>query len=319
MKKACVLLLGLLVPAVMGCAGNDSTTGDSQTDDATATQYVGIGDFNNSIYQDGIYDLRDQLNGEFGQLCGDTFCEGDYSNLVGMSLNCSVSSVRGDVHDCAWTFSGSQEYVNPDTAAIEVDAVTFACHFKAKTTAGKFLTQLQGSSDAIHETLPGGTVSIYDGLSDCFQHPVGHTPITVIDEPHPKYLDPVDYYTSSSGQAKWSKAQAGLKLGFDNICGDTFCGSDYGDLQSLGFTCAVTKSTGNVKSCLWAFGGSFSGVNTSTGAVTETMQNWKCPVAVKGTIGQLITTLDSSSDPSMLPLPGETTSAYDAIGNNCLP
>src|ERR1700754_797887 len=113
MKKACVLMLALAVPMLNGCGGGDSS--DSQSDDATATQYVAIADFNNAQYQDAIYDLRDKLNGEFGNLCGDTFCGGDYSNLVGMSVNCSVSSIRGDIHDCAWTFSGSQQYVNPET------------------------------------------------------------------------------------------------------------------------------------------------------------------------------------------------------------
>jgi hypothetical protein len=317
MKTACALVLVAAIPALVGCAGGDSS--DSQTDDSTATQYVAIGDFNNSALQDGWYDLQSKLNGEFYDVCGDTFCEGDYANLVGLSMNCAVTSIRGDVHDCAWTFSGSNQMVNPETAAIAVDKPTFQCHFKAKTTASKLVTLLSSSSDAIHEVLPGGTVSIYDGLVDCFQHPIGATPVPYVDDPAPKYVEPIDYYKSSSSQTKWRNTQAALKNGFDNICGDTFCGGDFGDLQSLDFICSVTKSTGNVKSCAWIFGGSYLGVNPKTGAVGPTTDSWTCPVPVKGTIGQLISTLGSSPGAIQQPLPGETTSAYDAIGNNCLP
>ena len=316
MKTAFALVLVAAIPALVGCAGDGS---DSQTDDSTATQYVSIADFNNSALQDAWYGLQSKLNGEFYNVCGDTFCEGDYSNLVGLSMNCGVSSIRGDVHDCAWTFTGSNQMVNPETAAIAVDKPTFVCHFKAKTTASKLVTLLSNSSDAIHEVLPGGTVSIYDGLVDCFQHPIGATPIMPVDDPAPKYVEPIDYYKSASSQTKWRNTQAALKNGFDNICGDTYCGSDFGDMQSLDFICSVTKSTGNVKSCAWVFGGSYLGTDTKTGTVSATTASWNCPVAMKGTIGQLISTLGASSDPIQQALPGETTSAYDAIGNNCLP
>ena len=110
-----------------------------------------------------------------------------------------------------------------------------------------------------------------------------------------------------------------MKLGFDNVCGDTFCEGDFGDLQSLAFTCAVTKSTGNVKACAWIFGGSYSTVSPTKGTVDETSRTWTCPVNTRGTIGKLVSTLDGSSDPIREALPGETTSAYDAIANDCLP
>ena len=65
--------------------------------------------------------------------------------------------------------------------------------------------------------------------------------------------------------------QAALIHGFDNVCGDTFCGSDYGDLQALDLACSITKSTGNVKSCVWIFGGSFATVAPS-GALAASPQ-----------------------------------------------
>ncbi len=318
MKKVTVLVLAMAI-AMLGCGGGDVP--DSETDNAAATRYVSIGEFNGSIYQDAIYGLRDKLNGEFYEVCGDTFCEGDYANLVGLSLDCAVSSVRGEIHDCAWTFTGSSQSVNPETAAIEVDAATFACHFKPKTTARELVALLEGSADALTEPLPGGTASIYDGLSDCFDHPIKNAtlPVGSTSDAAPKYLAPDDYYASAAGREKWRKAKAGLQRGFDDICGDTFCEGDFGDLQSLDFTCAVTRSTGNVKACAWTFGGSYSTVDAIKGTVDETSRTWTCPVKSKGTIGKLVSTLDGSSDPIQEALPGETTSAYDAIGDDCLP
>ncbi len=116
-----------------------------------------------------------------------------------------------------------------------------------------------------------------------------------------------------------AKAKTALVTGFNDVCGDTFCESDYSDMQSLAFVCSITKSTGNVKACDWIFGGSFSQIATN-GAVTPTSQTWTCPVPVHGTLSQLITTLTASgsTDPIDRALPGTTASAYDAIGG-CLP
>ncbi len=314
------VLLGLAW-AASGCAvpvqGSDDVGADRE---ATTTQYVSLVDFDDSAYQFAWSDIGVQLDQEFGALCGDTFCEGDFSNLTPLSVSCSVTSVNGTVHDCAWTFAGSIEAVDPDTSVISVDAPTFQCHFHPKyTTAGAFVTLLSGSSDAIHDTLPHTSGSIYDALVDCFQNPIGATPITFVDDPHPTYVEASDYYTSPTWQAKWANAKAALDLGFNDVCGDTFCEGDYADLQSLAFVCSITKSTGNVKGCDWIFGGSFSQVATN-GALDATSHTWTCPVTVHGTLSQLITTLTDSEPTAPIdrPLPGTTSSAYDAIGG-CLP
>jgi hypothetical protein len=233
-----------------------------------------------------------------------------------------VTTKAGDVHDCAWTFASSQVAVDPTTAAIETNTPTYQCHIETKTTAVKLLALLTGSGDTLHAPLPGAA-SIADQLAGCFDHPVGATPIATGSASAETYVAATDYYTSAASRAKWAAAQAALLAGFNNICGDTFCSSDYNDLQSLDFECSVTKSTGNVKSCAWVFAGSVHDVNASTGAVGETSQGFRCNVAMKGTLPQLITTLTGAappdgSDPIDRALPGETTSAYDALGD-CLP
>ena len=174
--------------------------------------------------------------------------------------------------------------------------------------------------------MPGETTSIYDSLGTCFQHPIGSTPITVIAAAHPTYVEASDYYTTVSGQAGWATAKANIKRGFDFVCGDTFCGSDYGDLQSLEVVCSVTKSTGNVKGCDWVFSGSYTDIAHS-GALVPNIKSFKCPIAMHGSISQLISVINappSAQNSSgfveiiQRPLPGMTTSMYDALGG-CLP
>jgi hypothetical protein len=327
MKRSVVAAVLVLGSALAGCSpmspeGGADTDGTSDSSAVTtATTYVGIQDFGGSIYEGAWYDINSKLTSEFNAVCGDTFCEGDFSNLTSGTFSCAVTSKAGDVSDCVWTFFGSLASVDPATSAITVDAPTFQCHVHPKTTAKKLVGLLSTSSDAIHETLPGTTGSIYDELVDCFQHPIGATPISFPHSDAPTYVEASDYYATAANQAKWAKAKQNLVDGFNNICGDTFCGSDYSDLQSLQFVCSVTKSTGNVKACEWIFGGSSHWVVSNQKSVQIDAKTWSCPVPVKGTMSQLVTTLTSTTDttdPIHRPLPGETTSAYDALGG-CLP
>jgi hypothetical protein len=321
--KTTWLLFGLvgLAWTASGCAVQAQEGDDvGSQSEGTTTQYVNLVDFNDSEYQFVWPDIEAKLTQEFNDVCGDTFCEGDFSNLTPLRLSCSVTSINGTVHDCVWTFAGSLESVNPHTAAITVDAPTFQCHFHPKyTTTPNFVALLQNSTDAIHETLPHTTGSIYDELVDCFQHPIGATPITFDTTPPLTYVEASDYYTSPTWQAKWANSKAALLTGFNNVCGDTFCESDYSDMQSMAFVCAITKSTGNVKDCAWVLSGSYYDVATN-GADVATSTSWNCPVHVQGTLSQLITTLTASGTTAPIDrlLPGTTASAYDALAG-CLP
>src|SRR6185437_1667328 len=128
------------------------------------------------------------------------------------------------------------------------------------------------------------------------------------------YVEASAYYATAANQAKWAAAYAELKRGFDAVCGDTFCSSDFSDLQSMQLACAITKSTGNIKGCTWAFAGSFATVAAS-GELAITSQSWQCPIAVKGTIAQMIAALTSTTDTNdgvHRVLPGGAI-AYDSI------
>jgi hypothetical protein len=301
--RAFLLAAILIIPA---CALSGSDDGVDQQE-AGGTQYVDIVDFPN-IDAVGWYGLSDTLRGELAA---------QYPNIMGLSFNCSVTSKIGNVHDCALTLASSQAAVDGSNAAISVDAVTYQCHVHPKTTAAKLVPLLTGSSDVLHQVLPG-TGSIADTLADCFAHPIGGTAL-----PPPSsgttYVEASAYYATATYQAKWQAAKTALVGGFDDVCGDTFCGSDFGDLRSLQIVCAITKSSGNVKGCSWVFGGSYS-LPATNGALAVTSQNFRCDFSMHGTLPQLITVLTAAGTDSPIKraLPGTTATAYDALGG-CLP
>ena len=281
---------------------------NSLDQDTSATQYVNIFDFPKTD-QGAWYDLMQKLNGEL-------VASKQFPGVTPLSFYCSVTSKAGDVHDCTWTFASSQVAVDGTTAAIDVDAPTYQCHVHPKMTSVKLIALLTDADDALHAPLPG-TTSLADALPDCFAHPIDAT--TLAPGAGTTYVEASSYYTTAANQQKWTAAKAALVNAFDNICGDTFCSSDFNDLQSLTFACAVTKSTGNVKSCAWTFGGSFPNV-AANGALAPTSQTFTCTVPVHGTIAQLITTLTNTTDSEDAihrALPGGTASAYDAL--TCLP
>jgi hypothetical protein len=312
MTRCASVVLGSLVALAAGACVDPGAATTSESGDVSGTAYMDLFDFG-KIDQGAWADTIAKLNAEYSATT---------DAYVPLTFACSVTTKIGDVHDCAWTFASSQLAVAATTAAIDTNTPTYQCHIQAKTTAVKLVALLSSSADALHAPLPGAA-SIADQLAGCFDHPVGATPIASGATSPETYVAASAYYTAAASRAKWATAQAALLAGFNNICGDTFCSSDYSDLQSLDFECAVTKSTGNVKSCAWVFAGSVHDVNATTGAVGETSQGFRCTVAIKGTLPQLITTLTGaqpagSPDPIDRALPGETTSAYDALGG-CLP
>jgi hypothetical protein len=270
------------------------------------TQYVHILDFAKTD-QSAWYDLVRKLNAEF---------RAEDITKTPLTFSCSVTSKLGVIHDCAWTFASSEVVVDGATAAIAVNAPTYECHIHPRTTAPKLIALLQGSAAAIHEALPG-TTSIADSLPACFEQPIGATPLPASTTG--PYVAASAYYTTPSYQQSWRDAQTALVAGFDRVCGDTFCSGDMSDLASLAFECAITKSTGNVKSCAWTFGGSYTLI-ARTGDLDLTSDTFTCPVAVHGTLAQLIDTITApgTDDAINRPLPGTTATAYEAL-LGCLP
>lgn len=119
---------------------------------------------------DRFYDLARRLNRDFDAICGDTFCEGDYSNIQSLGFRCSVERATGVMGECIWTFAGSYEDVDPDSGRVQVDARIWQC--KAPLLPGTSIESFYAALgsrpfDAIDAPLPGTRSSLYDGLTDC--------------------------------------------------------------------------------------------------------------------------------------------------------
>ncbi|HVI57443.1 MAG TPA: hypothetical protein VM619_01020 [Luteimonas sp.] len=112
--------------------------------------------------------LRHNLGRNFDEICGDTFCEGDYSNIESLRYVCSVHQASGRIGMCGWTFAASDEMVEPLGGRIAARTHGWFCRspIAAGTTIESLLDALQGE-EPLYAALPSGTTTLFDGLVDC--------------------------------------------------------------------------------------------------------------------------------------------------------
>jgi hypothetical protein len=134
----------------------------------------------------------------------------------------------------------------------------------------------------------------------------------------PNYRDVEEGFTSEAEQERWFELSRALQRDFDQVCGDTFCEGDFSNLASLAFRCSVAVRTGALKSCLWLFAGSYETVTPSNGIIHPVARIFQCRIPVQGTLATLLDALlVDGTDVIHRPLPGQTTSVYDAL-TGCL-
>src|SRR4051812_24691786 len=92
-------------------------------------------------------------------------------------------------------------------------------------------------------------------LSACAGQVGGGVDESADDVTHTTYVDAQEYWKSPADQSAWLAMMRKIESEFNDVCGDTFCGGDYSNLTSLGFTCSVTSARGSVHECVWAFTG----------------------------------------------------------------
>ncbi|XXX77460.1 hypothetical protein WMF30_01625 [Sorangium sp. So ce134] len=126
--------------------------------------------FTSSAEIDAWYALLRDLGDDFDGVCGDTFCEGEYSNYRPLRFRCSVEEHAGTIGSCVWALAASSEEILPSTGEVEVDARIFVCEVPVapETAVIDFVAALSAPGErAINTALPGTDRSIYDGLVDC--------------------------------------------------------------------------------------------------------------------------------------------------------
>lgn len=152
--------------AMAATAGDEEPTADGCTPRFIDAQSY----FQTPAEIDAWFELVRALRNDFDDVCGDTFCEGDFSNYESLRFRCSVDESTGVMGRCVWVFGASNEEIAPTTGAVSVQGEIFACDMPIApdTRIADFVTALSDSGvEAIRAPLPGSDRSLYDGLADC--------------------------------------------------------------------------------------------------------------------------------------------------------
>lgn len=119
---------------------------------------------------DRWYALTSSLKAGFDAICGDTFCEGEYTNYESLAFRCSVEQNTGILGECVWSFAASSDDIESSTGEVRVHTETWRCAMPlvAGTRAGSFLEALSvPGQEPLYAALPGTERALYDGLIDC--------------------------------------------------------------------------------------------------------------------------------------------------------
>jgi len=141
---------------------------DASAQSARVTYVDPFSYFTTDAQFDAWLTLRANLAADFDAICGDTFCEGDWSNITPLRLQCSVQRRSGRIGACVWSFAASNEDIDTVGGAVLADAGAWACRIPlAPATTIDALLQALDGDEPLYRPLPGGAASIYDALGDC--------------------------------------------------------------------------------------------------------------------------------------------------------
>lgn len=160
------LLMSLLLTSSTLAFGAEKETPAAQS---VPPHYVDVYEyFSTDAQYAAWFTLTSQLRRNFDDICGDTFCEGDYSNIQSLEFRCSVEQTTGRIGRCLWLFAGSYEEVDAESGKINVTSHVWRCRapLVPHTTMDAMLAALAGNSP-LQANLPGTQASLYDGLTDC--------------------------------------------------------------------------------------------------------------------------------------------------------
>jgi hypothetical protein len=283
------------------CSSCTSTV-DTTEDDATGTTYYEMTSRLSSADLARWDTLRAGLQKSFDDVCGDTFCSGDYSNLTTVGLVCSITQANY-VKECNWTLGGSIEYVDGKTGAFTIDARIFPCTIPVKMKLDAFMNALDdGGDQSVRWELPGTGQSFYDGIGACLSGVVGKAPPASTGD---TYLELADYNDG------WIWTRRDLNTAFEQVCEGTFCEGTYPNIAPLRAACAANTTSGDVVGCKWTFAAAKYHVTTK-GKVSASTKLYQCPLSVKANAATFIQTL-SSPDPLHTELPGGTTTIFEQL------
>lgn len=110
----------------------------------------------------------DSVKSAFDEECGDSFCEGDYSNLVSVDLVCTVEQASGKIKQCLWTFAGTTGEIDEQTGKVQHTGKIFNCEFTPNATIDQLVKIWNSRDYDLFDTiLPGMRLSLHDKLTTC--------------------------------------------------------------------------------------------------------------------------------------------------------
>ena len=157
--RLALVLAATLVGAILLCRPADAAT----------ARYVDVYAYLQTDAQfEAWHRVTQGLRRDFDAICGDTFCEGDYSNIASLRYRCSIEQASGRVGQCLWVLAGSMEEVDPATGRIHVTAKVWRCRSPLGRLARfEELLHALDVGEPIRAPLPGSGRSLYDGLGEC--------------------------------------------------------------------------------------------------------------------------------------------------------
>lgn len=109
--------------------------------------------------------IERSLAKSFDDACGDTFCEGDYSDITLVDFSCAARATTGRVRACRATFGMAATNVT-SRGALSTDTRTRTCDVTINAPRAELVSALRGA-DPLRANLPGRSSSIYDALVGC--------------------------------------------------------------------------------------------------------------------------------------------------------
>jgi hypothetical protein len=125
--------------------------------------------FASSAEKERWFTMERAIKAAFVDMCVDTFCEGEFSNIEPISFRCSAARGSGELKSCVWVFGESEESINPQTGAIDVNRRIVVCDIPVTGTAAALVDALlaPGDSYPLDRKVPGTNASIKEALQQC--------------------------------------------------------------------------------------------------------------------------------------------------------
>ena len=115
------------------------------------------------------------INQQFADICGDTFCAGDFSNLTPLDFTCTVRITDHQVTGCLWTFAGTYTEIDAHTGAMRPHTHDYHCNLTLTGSPADLPTFLRTASQSggsgydglTKVSLPGASQTLYHALLKC--------------------------------------------------------------------------------------------------------------------------------------------------------